>query len=103
MLEQLIGMKYLVEYVVAAELFFLALLSLRTNSLLKKTMRLKSQRREQVSKLKEEIKKGNSDIPVVKFEKPKGKAAAEKEVKQAGGMDPKEIAVLQDMMSEFFG
>lgn len=103
MLEQMMQMEYLVGYFISAELFFLLLLSLRTNSLLKKSMRLRSQKREQLGKLKEEVKKGSSDIPVVKFEKPKPQAGAERPVKPQGSVDPKEMAVLQEMMTEFFG
>lgn len=106
MLEQMIQMmqtKDLVGYLIAAELFFLLLLSLRTNGLLKKTLRLRSQKKEQLNKLKEEVKKGSSDIPVVKFEKPKPQEKPEKPVRNQGTVDPKEMAVLQEMMSEFFG
>ena len=52
MLEQMIQMmqtKDLVGYLIAAELFFLLLLSLRTNGLLKKTLRLRSQKKEQLN------------------------------------------------------
>ena len=106
MLEQMIQMmqtKDLVGYFIAAELFFLLLLSLRTNGLLKKTLRLRSQKKEQLNKLKEEVKKGSSDIPVVKFEKAKPQEKTEKSVRTQGTVDPKEMAVLQEMMSEFFG
>ena len=53
--------------------------------------------------MKEEVKKGSSDIPVVKFEKAKPQEKTEKSVRTQGTVDPKEMAVLQEMMSEFFG
>lgn len=51
----------------------------------------------------EEVKGGTSDIPVVKFEKQKRGAEGQKKPEKKGGYDTNEMAVLQEMMSEFFG
>lgn len=103
MLQQIFGMDNLIFYILAGEVFLLLLIQLRTNSLLKKTLKARAQKKENVKQLKEEVKKGSSDIPVVKFEKEKPAPAAEKKPARAGGMDQKEMAVLQEMMTEFFG
>ena len=103
MLQQILKMDNLIFYILAAEVFLLFLAQLRTNGLLKKTLKLRTQRKEHVKQLKEEVKKGKSEIPVVKFEKEKPAAAPEKKPARNGGMDQKEMAVLQEMMAEFFG
>ena len=53
--------------------------------------------------MKEEVKNGHSEIPVVKFEKQKGKGTEVKKSEKKGNYDQKELAVLQEMMAEFFG
>ena len=53
--------------------------------------------------MKEEVKKGPSEIPVIKFEKQRTKAAEGKKTEKKGAYDAKEMAVLQEMMTEFFG
>ncbi len=93
----------LIFYVLAAELLLLILLQFRTNGLLKRTYKARTQKREQVKQLKEEVKNGPSDIPVVKFEKPKEKTEPVKKQEKKGGYNQSEMAVLQEMMSEFFG
>ena len=103
MLQQILTMDNLIFYILAAEVFLLFLTQLRTNGLLKKTLKLRAQRKENVKQLKEEVKKGKSEIPVVKFEKEKTAAAPEKKTARNGAMDQKEMAVLQEMMAEFFG
>lgn len=106
MLTQILQTEDLIFYILAAEVFVLLLIQLRTNRLLKKSLKLRAQKKENLKQMKEEVKAGKSEIPVVKFEKQKGKAAEEKNnekpVKQ-GTYDPKEMAVLQEMMTEFFG
>ena len=92
----LLEMEQLIFYILAGELFFLILLQFRTNGLLKRRLRVPSQKKETVKRMKEEVKKGTSDIPVVKFERQKPK-------EEKKGYDPSEMAVLQEMMSEFFG
>ena len=107
MFQQILTMDNLIFYILAAEVFFLFLAQLRTNGLLRKTLKLRAQKKETVKQFKEEVKKGKSDIPVVKFEKEKPTVAhekkPEKKVVGAKGMDQKEMAVLQEMMAEFFG
>ena len=107
MFQQILTMDNLIFYILAVEVFFLFLAQLRTNGLLKKTLKLRTHKKETVKQLKEEVKKGKSDIPVVKFEKEKPVAAPEKKTEKkaakANGMDQKELAVLQEMMAEFFG
>ena len=98
------GMEQWVSYVLAGELLLLCLTQIRTNQLLKRTLKLRSQKKESIKQLKKEVKQGSSDIPVVKFEKQKGTAESEKSQKaKKGGYDPAEMAVLQEMMAEFFG
>lgn len=96
----------LIFYILTAEVFALLLLQLRTNRLLKRGLKARERKRETVKQAKEEIKAGKSDIPVVKFEKQKTKEPEakkpEKQEKQ-GTYDAKEMAVLQEMMTEFFG
>ena len=103
MFQQIFNWDHFIFYILAAEVFLLLLIQLRTNGLLKKALRLRTQKKEKVSQLKEEVKKGKSDIPVVKFEKEKQPAKPEKKVVRQSGMDQKEMAVLQEMMTEFFG
>ena len=40
---------------------------------------------------------------MVKFEKPKPKSDLSKKTEQKAGINTKEMAVLQEMMTEFFG
>ncbi len=101
MLEQLFSMEQLVFYILAAEMFLLILLQIRTNGLLKRTYKLRTQKRENIKQLKEEVKKGTSEIPVIKFEKQKEKPKEKPDDKSA--YDKSEMAVLQEMMAEFFG
>ncbi len=103
MLQQILTMDNLIFYILAVEVFLLFLSQLRTNGLLKKTLKLRAQKKENTKQLKEEVKKGTSDIPVVKFEKTKAPLEASKKPEKNGNMDQKEMAVLQEMMAEFFG
>lgn len=103
MLAQILKIENLIFYILAAEVFILLLAQFRTNGLLKKTLKIRAQKKENVKQLKEEVKKGKSDIPVVKFEKQKPAASNEQNPEKSGGMDQKEMAVLQEMMTEFFG
>lgn len=103
MLEQLLKYPDFMNYVLAAEILLLCILQLRTNGLLRKSLRLRAQKKETVRALKEEVKKGDSSIPVVKFEKPKVSSGENKNAEKTGAMDQKELAVLQEMMTEFFG
>lgn len=105
MLQQILQTEQLIFYILAAEVFALLLTGLRTNGLLKRSLKLRAQKREAAKQLKEEVKKGTSDIPVVKFEKPKVKDVADVKDGKAkkGGYDSSEMAVLQEMMTEFFG
>lgn len=103
MLEQILKIENLIFYILAAEVFLLLLIQLRTNSLLKRTLKIRAQKKENVKQLKEEVKNGKSDIPVVKFEKQKASPQSAKKSEKQGSMDPKEMAVLQEMMTEFFG
>ena len=103
MLSYLMNLETLIFYILAVEVFALFLCQLRTNGLLRKTYQLRIQKKEKVHQMKEEVKKGTSEIPVVKFEKQRKKEnEAEKSLKTSG-YDPKEMAVLQEMMAEFFG
>ena len=90
-------------YVLSAEVLFLILLQLRTNHLLRRTLKVRAQKKEQAKNLKEEVRKEESKIPVVKFEKPKPKSDLSKKTEQKAGINTKEMAVLQEMMTEFFG
>lgn len=103
MLAQILKIENLIFYILAVEVFILLLAQFRTNSLLKKTLKIRAQKKENVKQLKEEVKNGKSDIPVVKFEKQKPAVQNEKKPEKSGGMDQKEMAVLQEMMTEFFG
>lgn len=103
MLEQILSHKDLIFYLLAAEGFLLCLLQFRTNRLVKRTLKVRAQKKETVRQLKEEVKNGESKIPVVKFEKTKEKTESEKKQERTGGIDAGEMAVLQEMMTEFFG
>ena len=100
---QIFKMEDLIFYILAAELFALLLTQFRTNYLLKKTLKVRAQKKEVSRQLKEEVKNGQSDIPVVKFASPKQGMSGEKKAEKKGTMDSKELAVLQEMMTEFFG
>ena len=100
---QIFKMEDLIFYILAAELFALLLTQFRTNYLLKKTLKVRAQKKEVSRQLKEEVKNGQSDIPVVKFASPKQGMSEEKKAEKKGAMDAKELAVLQEMMTEFFG
>jgi hypothetical protein len=100
---QIFKMEDLIFYILAAELVALLLTQFRTNYLLKKTLKVRAQKKEVSRQLKEEVKNGQSDIPVVKFASPKQGASGEKKAEKKGVMDAKELAVLQEMMTEFFG
>lgn len=103
MLEQILQIENLMFYILAAEVFVLLLLQLRTNRLLKKSLKVRAQKKESIKQMKEEVKTGKSEIPVVKFEKQKMKAADTKRPEKQDAYDAKEMAVLQEMMTEFFG
>ena len=103
MLEQILTMEQFIFYLLAGELFLMILLQLRTNILLRRTYKGRIQKKETAKKLKEEVKNGISEIPVVKFEKEKPTEGTSKKPEKKSGYDPKEMAVLQEMMSEFFG
>ena len=103
MLSQIFKMETLIFYILAAELFALLLVQFRTNYLLKKTWKIRAQKKEVSKQLKEEVKNGPSDIPVVKFAPQKQTASGVKKQEKTGTMDAKELAVLQEMMTEFFG
>ena len=103
MFSQIFKMENLIFYILAAELLALLLTQFRTNFLLKKTLKVRAQKKEVSKQLKEEVKNGKSDIPVVKFVSQKQGAPDEKKAEKKGSMDAKELAVLQEMMIEFFG
>ena len=103
MLQQLLKVETLIFYILAVEMLVLILLQFRTNGLLKRTYKMRAQKKENVRKLIEEVKSGTSHIPVVKFEKQKRGAESLKKPEKKSGYDTNEMAVLQEMMSEFFG
>ena len=103
MLQQILKVETIIFYILAIEMLVLILLQFRTNGLLKRTYKMRAQKKENVRQLKEEVKGGTSDIPVVKFEKQKRGAEGQKKPEKKGGYDTNEMAVLQEMMSEFFG
>lgn len=103
MLQMILKEPVFVLYLLGAEGMLLCFLQLRTNALLRKTARARIQKKETVRQLKEEVKNGESKIPVVKFEKPKAKPETIKKQEQKKQMDTNEMAVLQEMMTEFFG
>lgn len=102
MLENILQTKDLIFYILAAETLFLLLLQLRTNHLLKRMSKIRTSKSKNLKQLKEEVKNGKSDIPVVKFEQPKT-AKDEKKPDKKGTYDAQELAVLQEMMEVFFG
>ena len=103
MLQQILTHPDLLFYVLAAELFALIFLHFRTNFFMRKMIKARARKKEQLRLTKEEIKNEESKIPVVKFDKPNRKALETKKVEKTGSMDSKELAVLQEMMTEFFG
>lgn len=103
MLQKILQDPNLIFYILAAEGVLLCLLQLRTNGLLRKTLKLRIQKKEKINQMKEEVKNGTSEIPVVKFEKQRTKAADGKKSEKKGAYDANEMAVLQEMMTEFFG
>ena len=109
MLESLIWRTEFIFYILAAEMFVCCILQMRTNRLIRKSMKNREQKKEKIKKLKEEIKNGESEIPVVRFEESESKKetkkteAETKEPEKQHGFDPKEVAVLQDMLAEYFG
>ena len=100
---QIFKMENLIFYILAAEVLALLLTQFRTNYLLKKTLKVRAQKKEVSKQLKEEVKNGKSDIPVVKFASQKQTTLGEKKAEKKGAMDARELAVLQEMMTEFFG
>ena len=103
MLQKILQDPNLIFYILAAEVFVLGFLQLRNNMLLRRSLKLRKQKKEKVQQIKEEVKMGTSEIPVVKFERQTKKPVEEKKIQKKGGYDAKEMAVLQEMMSEFFG
>lgn len=105
MLGQILEIENLIFYILAAESLLLLLAQLRTNALLKRMQKLRGQKKESIKQLKNEVKNGTSEIPVVKFEKQKNRAVEELKAEKAkkGTYEPSEMAVLQEMMTEFFG
>lgn len=103
MLAQILQVENLIFYILTAEVFLLLLLQLRTNRLLKRSLKVRTQKKENLKQMKEEVKTGKSEIPVVKFEKQKDNAADTKKTAKDDRYDAKEMAVLQEMMTEFFG
>ena len=105
MLAQILKIENLIFYILAAESLLLLLAQLRTNALLKRMHKLRGQKKESIKQLKNEVKNGTSEIPVVKFEKQKSRAVEEPKAEKVkkGSYDPSEMAVLQEMMTEFFG
>ena len=103
MLEQFLNFEQMIFYLLAVEGFCLMLLQFRTNHLLRRSYKMRMQKKEHTKALKEEIKNGSSDIPVVKFEKEKTAEDGKKKSDKKSGYDPKEMAVLQEMMTQFFG
>lgn len=105
MFEQILQNKNLIFYVLTAEVLILCIFQLRTNLLLRKMAKTPSGKKEKTERIKEEVKNGKSEIPVVKFERPK---TAEKEKtaempKNKQDMEEDEMVVLQELMTEFFG
>ena len=103
MLEQILKNTDLIFYLLAAEVLFLCLLQIRTNHLLRKTLKVRAQKKETVRQLKEEVKNGESKIPVVKFEKVKEKPEPVKKPERSDELNEGEMAVFQELMTEFFG
>ena len=109
MLEQLIQGQAFIDYILEVEVFLLCILQMRTNRLIRKSLRTREQKKEKLKQLKEEIKNGESEIPVVKFKKEenvtkqKKKESEPKGKEGQNGFDPKEVAVLQELLTEYFG
>lgn len=103
MLQQIIRSDQFIFYLLAAEVFVLILLQIRLESLLKRREKRVVKKQENLKQLREEIKNGSSQIPVVKFEKQKKSGEEMKKPEKKNGYDPDEMAVLQEMMAEFFG
>lgn len=103
MLQYILSLDNLIFYLLVVEVFFLLLAQVRTNHLLKKARKSRSQKKEQIQQIREEVKMGKSEIPVVKFEKQKSEEVPSKKSEKNGSIDQKEMAVLQEMMAEFFG
>ncbi len=103
MFYQIFTIDNLILCVIAVELLLLFIAQLRTNVLIKRMAKIRSEKRAAVKQLKEEVKMGESKIPVVKFEKEKPVQEKETPAETQKGIDPQEIAVLQQMMTEFFG
>ena len=117
MWEQLMQIPDLMLYLLAAELLILCLLQLRTNGLLKRELKMRRLKTEKVKLLKEEVKNGESKIPVTKFDELRKKDDSVskdqgKELKNTEDtkkdqpkecFDAKEMKVLQDMLAEYFG
>lgn len=108
MLESILENRNLIFTFLAAELLFLCLCQIRTNLLLKKLTKVSVRKKEPTEQLKEEVKSGKSEIPVVKFEKPKVEETKkavlpEKPAEKKPDMGEDEIIVLQELMTEFFG
>lgn len=99
MWEQLLWDPDLIFYLIALEGIVLCILQIRTNFLLRKGKKEERLRKERRKRLREEVKEGNSGIPVMKFERQKETKDEEKK----SGYDEKEMAVLQEMLAEFFG
>lgn len=95
----------IIPYILVAEGLVLCLFLMRTNHLLKQVWKARVQKREALKNLREEVKSGTSEIPVARFEKQKKQqtAAAKEEKEGVKEYDEKEVAVLQEMMAEFFG
>lgn len=103
MLEQILQNGQLIFYILAVEGIFLCLLQLRTNRLLRRDLKAREQKKEKIKQLKEEVKTGSSEIPVVKFEKQKEKTGEIKKPERKDTYDAKEMAILQEMLAEYFG
>lgn len=95
----------IIPYILAAELLVLCVLQIRANSLLKGAVKKRIGKKEEGKRWKEEVKSGTSEIPVVQFEKKKKQEPEMKktEKEKEGAYDADELAVLQEMMAEFFG
>lgn len=110
MLESILENRNLIFYVMAAEGVLFCILQIRAVILLKKLTKVKAPavKKEQTEQLREEVKNGRSEIPVVKFERPKNEekkktAEPEKTPEKRQDMEEEEMVVLQELMTEFFG
>ncbi len=103
MLQILSDYSFVPLYILALEGIFVIALQMRTLALTKKQRKAAVPKREKMETIKEEVKKGASEIPVVKFEKPEKKEPAKPaEKRSVQAYDQKEMQILQDMMAEFF-